>query len=216
MINETHILELEHALIARAEALAAEYRARGEASRDRILREVHEKLRLREEREMLAAKALADRSYQQKVQAGELKLQGGLDRLRWTLVQGVMDSARERLNDLARDEGRYLPVLGALLARAAAGIEGAALVARVNRADHARLDARWKDFCEQWVKGREIALDPDPIDCIGGVLVQDAQARVRVDNSFDGRLERMQEELHQVILERLFAGLPESGAFFNG
>ena len=216
MINETHVMELEHALITRAEALAAEYRARGESGRDRILREANQRLQLREEREVLAAKAMADRIYQQRVQAGELKLQGGMDRLRWTLVQGVMDNVREQLRTLVKDEKRYLSILGALLARAARGIEAECLVARLNRTDIARLGERWDVWCAEWVKGKEIRLDPEPIECIGGVLVQDAEVRVRVDNTFDGRLERMQDELHQVILERLFAGLPEAGAFFNG
>lgn len=216
MINETQIKELESALRARAEALAAEYRARGEAERERIIRDMQEKLRRREQREVQAAKALADRTYQQRVQAGELKMQAAMDRLRWTLVEGVIEAAKTRLRELAADEAAYLPHLGALFAAAVGAIPGRALVVRVNRQDQQRLARDWAGWCRQWAPGRELRLDDEPLDCLGGVLVEDEDRRVRVDNTFEGRIERLGDTLQQLILERLFVSVPEMGAFANG
>jgi len=68
------ITELEAAILQRANRLAAEFRQRAERSRDNILREASDRLRLREEREVLLAKALAERAYRRQVQASELKL----------------------------------------------------------------------------------------------------------------------------------------------
>ncbi|MEA1052924.1 ATPase, partial [Lamprobacter modestohalophilus] len=81
--------QLENAILARAERLAKEYRERAQRSRDSILREAAEKLRLREQREEAIAKTLGDRAYRQQVQAEELKLQSHLDLVRWNLVREV-------------------------------------------------------------------------------------------------------------------------------
>jgi V/A-type H+-transporting ATPase subunit E len=187
VINQTQVEELESALQARASALAAEYRASGQASRERILRDMQEKLRLREERELLAAKAGADRSYEQRVQAGELRLQAGLDALKWALVQTSVQA-----------------------------MPGGALVAHLGHADHERLGDRWMQWTRELIGDRELRLDAHPIETIGGVVIEDAEARTRIDNSFEGRMARLRERLHQTIFDRLFAGVPETGSFFNG
>ena len=53
--------ELERALIARAERLASAYREMTQRSRDTILREAAERLRLREQREESIARSLGER-----------------------------------------------------------------------------------------------------------------------------------------------------------
>jgi vacuolar-type H+-ATPase subunit E/Vma4 len=35
--------------------------------------------------------------------------------------------------------------------------------------------------------------------------VRSADGKIGVDNTFEGRLERMQDDLHRVVTERLFA-----------
>ncbi|MCB1831331.1 MAG: ATPase, partial [Gammaproteobacteria bacterium] len=81
--------ELEQAILAQANRLASEYRERAERSRDNILREAGERLHLREEREVLLAKAKAERAYRRRVQANELQLRKEMDHLRWNLVEEV-------------------------------------------------------------------------------------------------------------------------------
>ena len=81
------VQELERAILARAERLASEFRDRAQRSRDSILREAAERLRLREQREEAIAKALGERTFRQQVQASELKIQSQVDRMRWNLVR---------------------------------------------------------------------------------------------------------------------------------
>ncbi len=83
------VQELEQAIMGRAERLAGEYRERAQRSRDGILREAAERLRLREQREETIAKSLGERSFRQQVQASELKMQSQLDLVRWNLVTDV-------------------------------------------------------------------------------------------------------------------------------
>jgi len=101
---------LEAAILKRADHLAAEYRQRAERSRDNILRDAHERLRLREDREVLLSKAQADRTYRRMVQANELKLHKEMDHLRWNLVEGVRERLGDLMQSLTNDEASGVSV----------------------------------------------------------------------------------------------------------
>ena len=205
MNQPSQIGELESALLARAKDLAEEHLAQAASACARIAAETNERLRLREEREILAAKAAAERAFRQRQQAAEIKQQEETDRLRWNLVLGMMDRLASELEQLSRDEKAYLPLLRRLLAQAAGAIEDRELVAELNARDRARLAADWDAFSRDAGAGKRIALASETIDCLGGVRVRNAADTVRVDNSFEGRLDRLQGALHQVAMERLFA-----------
>jgi V/A-type H+/Na+-transporting ATPase subunit E len=212
----TEVEALEAALLNRAQRLAEEYRIRARHSRDRIIEEANERLRLREEREVLAAKALAERVYRRRVQASELKLQGELDRLRWQLVQSVVKELRQRLIALAENESQYLSVLQQWLGAAAAAIEREELIAEVNERDLQRLAEKWPSFAAAAAADKHITLSPEPLACSGGVKLVSNDRRIRIDNTFEGRLDRLAEEIHQTIIERLFAQPVSVERVFHG
>ena len=207
---------LEQAIRERAQALADEHLAQAERARQRIHRDSEERLRLLEERETLLAQSRAEREYRRRVQAAEIRMQAELDRLRWGLVEGVMDGLRQRLEDLRRDDDRYLPLFRAYLAEAAAALERDELEARVSDQDHARIRKHWEDIVAEAAGGKDIVLSDEPCACGGGVLVRSRDGRISVDNTFEGRMERMRDELHRVALERLFPAAGHMGALFNG
>ena len=210
------VQELEQAILARAERLAAEYRDRAGRSRDSILREASERLRLREAREEAIAKALGERSFRQRVQASELKMQSQLDRVRWNLVQDVQRQLRERMEKFMKDEDAYGTWLESLILGAAAVIEHPEIQVRTNSADHKRLAARWESILAAAPPGRTLTLDDDPIDTLGGVLVQSGDGLIRVDHTFEGRLDRLRPRVQQVILERLLPSGFDTGNLFTG
>ena len=210
------VQELERAILARAERLAGEYRERGQRSRDTILREAAERLRLREQREESIARSLGERTFRQQVQASELKLQSQLDRVRWNLVLDVENRLGERLRAYMSDAAAYATTLKAYLAQAAAEIEADDLVVECNAQDRRRLEPDWEALAAEVAAGKRLRLAEEPIACLGGVRVASGDYRIRIDHTFEGRLERLRPRLHQVILERLVPGGLETGTVFSG
>jgi V/A-type H+-transporting ATPase subunit E len=216
MNADEQVTALEQAIRERAQALADEHMAQAERARQRIHRDSEERLRLLEERETLLAQSRAEREYRRRVQAAEIRMQADLDRLRWGLVEGVMDGLRRRLEDLRADDDRYLPLFTALLAEAAAAVERDELEALVSDQDQGRIRRHWETIAAGVPEGKDIVLSDEPCTCGGGVLVRSRDRRISVDNTFEGRMERMREELHRVVLERLFPAAAHMGALFNG
>jgi len=210
------VQELEQAILARAERLAAEYRERARRQRDAILRDAAERLGLREQREEAIAKSLGERSFRQQVQASELKMQSHLDQLRWNLVTDVEQRLRERMRSFTADEASYAASLHAYLRHAAAQIESDDLVAELGEKDHRRLAGRWEAIAAEVAPGKSLVLAPEPIETLGGVRVRSADGRIRVDHTFEGRLERLRNHIRQVILERLLPGGLDAGNLFGG
>lgn len=205
MNHTVNIEELETALITRAKTLAAEYLSHATGNREQIISDASKRRNLREEREILTAKAAAERMFRQRVQAAEIKQQEELDRLRWGLVQKVMQELTQRFTRIAADEKVYLPLLQRYLARAAIAINDYELVAEINAQDHARVAKKWDDFCRAAEVHKNVVLAPDPLVCLGGVRVRNTGNTIRMDNTFEARMERLQDELLQTVMERLFA-----------
>jgi V/A-type H+-transporting ATPase subunit E len=208
---------LQQAILERARDLSAEHVAQAGMSREKILEDMREKIKLMEQDEMLAAKISADREYQRLVQASELHNQAELDRNRWGLLQSVMDRVRRRLTELREDKPCYRRVLGSLLAQAAGQIGDAEPVATLNNDDRSRYHDDWNALvAESCGEDVRIKLSPRSADCSGGVRLTSKHGDVMIDNSFEGILERREDELQRLIFERLFATLPARGAAIDG
>lgn len=203
MTDPKTIPDLEAALIDRADRLAKEYIARGRDSRETILSEERERLRNREERITEEAQADADRRYRRRVQAAQLRLQGKLDRERWNLIQAVLEELPERLKSVADNDRRYESLLKSLVNKAAESIDDDDLVASLNAGDLGKLESHWPTFVKEAAPGKSIALDPQPIECSGGVKISSKDNRVCIDQTFEGRSDRFRDDLVQAIAERL-------------
>ncbi|MEW8137175.1 MAG: V-type ATP synthase subunit E family protein [Candidatus Thiodiazotropha endolucinida] len=194
---------LEKAILERAELMANECHSRAEAGRKNILREASERLHLREEKETLLAKSLADRAYLRKVQADELKLHSKMDHMRWNLVQVVVDRLQQRMQALTRDEAKYTELLKAFLQQAAKQIEEQRLMVSVNAKDLRRLKPQWEALTSSLATGKVFELKEESIVTIGGCLITTADKRVQIDHTFEGRLTRLERKVHQALVERL-------------
>jgi V/A-type H+-transporting ATPase subunit E len=213
---EVQVKALESALLARARELVREHLDKAESEKQRILHEVAHALRLAEEHEILKAKVDAERLMRRRVQAAEIRMQGEMDRLRWTLVQSAVGGVQERLAQLIADEPAYDAHLAAQLAASAECIDGHALVAELNARDRARLAPRWDTFALAAVPGKHIALGAATHAGSGGAILRTPNNHVRIDDTFEGRLDRLADAVHAAVLERLFAAVPHMEALFHG
>lgn len=212
----TQAQELEQAILARAERLAQEFRDRGQRSRDAILREAAEKLRLREEREDSIAKSLGERTFRQRVQAQELRMQSDLDRTRWNLVRNVEARLTERMLAHVEDTRAYLDTLSGWIHTAAQEIGQVELQVQANARDLKLLSTHWEQVLAAMPDGTRLELASEPLDTLAGVLVTSADQRIRVDNTFEGRLARLGTRIQQTILERLLPSGFDTGNIFGG
>ena len=199
---------LEKAILEHAEEMARETHKSAEVGRRDILRESSERLHLREEKETLLAKSLADRAYLRKVQADELKLQSILDHMRWNLVQMVIQRLSERMLELREDQTSYHSLLRSLLKKAVNQIESDRLEVSFNLDDRRQLAANWEAFIECLTADKTLLLSGSSIETIGGLVVTTEDRRIKIDQTFEGRLQRLQRKIHQTLVERM---LPVSG-----
>ena len=205
------VSELQEAILARANRLAEQYREQARNGHAEILRDAAEKLRLREEREVLVAKAMAERAYRRQVQSQELKLQARLDQLRWNLVTGIRERLLEQLRKLVQDEQRYVPILKAFLQQGASQLQPQELIVEVNAPDRDRLARHWEDYTAL-ASGKQLTLGEQTLDCIGGLNIRSVDNRVRFDNTFEGRLHRLDAKLNPTVQERLIPPTSDESA----
>jgi V/A-type H+/Na+-transporting ATPase subunit E len=200
---------LEKAILERAQMMADECAHRADAGRKNILREASERLHLKEEKETLLAKSLADRAYLRKVQADELKLRSKMDQMRWNLVQVVIGRLQERMKTLTQDDARYFELIKALLKQAAGQIEQETLEVSVNQEDLLRLKPQWDELTKALAPGKRFQLLEKNIDTVGGCLISTPDKRVQIDHTFEGRLARLERKIHQALVERLLPPIGE-------
>jgi V/A-type H+-transporting ATPase subunit E len=214
--SKEQVSGLENALLERARNLADEYLASAKRDREHILNDCQARLQQREERERLTAQALSERLYQRRVQAAEMQLQSELDKLRWSLVQSVLNQLKKRFSDAVSAEKDSLKILDAFLREAAGQIESDTLVAQVNAKDYQRLQGNWETFVSSVSTEKRIELSKDTLPCTGGVLLRSEDNRIRIDNTFEGRLERLHDRVQREVIERLFAAAAPTRDLFNG
>lgn len=216
MEADTQVTQLEQALLQQAESLAREQLQNAEAARARILAESAEKLKLAEQREILAAKVEAERLVRRQTQAAETRLAGELDRLRWALTEATLAGVKTAFRERVQDTPRYLQLLEAWLAAAARALPPGDLVAEVRPEDERRLAPGWAELAARAAPGRTVTLASHGQPSEGGIRVRLADDRARVDQTFEARQARLADALARVAMERLFASAPDLGTLIHG
>jgi V/A-type H+-transporting ATPase subunit E len=209
MEPEAQVTQLEQALLRQAESLAREQKERAESGKARILKETAEKLHLAEEREILSAKAEAERMVRRHTQAAETRLAAELDRLRWALTEATLSGVQMAFQELTDDDERYLSVMEQWLAAAARDLPPGDLVAEVRPSDQPRLAMEWDELVARVAPGRKVDLTVHNLLSEGGIRVRLADNRAQIDQTFEARQARLADELARVAMERLFASAPD-------
>lgn len=211
MSKEKDTQALANALLQRAKQLADEERKLAEHERERILRAARERLKQQRERAERQASQAAEQHYRRLVQRAEQDNRGKLEKLRWTLIEAVLIDLRNHLHKLHKDPDRYRGLLQNLLAEACATLRRDDLVAQLNNRDHAAFRESWQQLLESANCHHGIELSERRCDCVGGVLLENSDADLRLDNTFEARLERLAPALARSIDSVLFGNAEING-----
>lgn len=214
--GESQLVALERAIMARAEDLAQEFHDKAKRQKDTILRDAAERLHMAEEREVLVAKAEAERHFRRVTQASELKLQARLDQLRWEMVQTVQTRLTERMQKLCADHTAYRAWLVEMIRQAAALLPAGDLTAEVNADDLSWLSTQWQALATEAAPERTIHLAEKATWGSGGVKLRTADNRAQVDNRFEGRIGRLEAAIQRSILQQLFPADINASARIGG
>jgi V/A-type H+-transporting ATPase subunit E len=216
MNAQEQVAALEKAIRDRARTLADEHRQQAERISEQILRDAQERLNRFEQHAEHQAASRAEREYRRLIQAAEIRMQAELDRMRWGLVESVLDSVNKRLQQLHSDPDTYDPLLRRLLSEAAAEIPQQHLIVRVSATDLGMLKDSWESLASAAAPDKVLTLSSDPYPCSGGVLVENQEGRIRMNNTFEGRLERLRPLLQRSIVKHLFPEDSEPEVLFHG
>ncbi len=173
-----------------AEKLKEEARKRAEAKAEWILRKAKTQAEIEKQRIIANAKL--------EVRKKKLAVQE-------ELIRSVIESLKERLANLPEDE--YFPMLVELTAKAVEELGTDKVIVRSNERTLKLIVERLPEFRgklrEALGKDVEVTVG-EPIQTIGGILVESSDGTVRVDNTFEARIERFESDLRATIAKALF------------
>ncbi len=115
----------------------------------------------------------------------------------------MLERLTNNMRQLADSNKEYLPLLKAFIHKGTRLFQQRELVVVVNAKDLERLQPIWEAFAQEAAPDKQLTLSITPIETLGGVLIRTEDNRIRLDNTYEGRLERLSNHLHQVIIERL-------------
>jgi len=169
----------------------AEEKAREEIERARIQRET----RLEEERgkalkeaEEEAARILAQASIRARQQLSSAKADA---------VAKIIDGTRKKLSEISSDRNHFLSLIREAIQ--GLGVDRARIYVSPKDINSAR------EFLETDKELSARIVEVREANCLGGVIVEDVEGKLRIDNTYETRLEMLLPKLLPEISKELFA-----------
>jgi V-type H+-transporting ATPase subunit E len=150
---------------------------------------------------------------QKKIQSSNMLNQARLKvlKVREDHVRAVLDEARRRLGEVARDPERYSQILQSLITQGLYQMMEANVLVRGRQSDAQSIQNVLPASVEQYKRetGKDVVVTLDtehflPVDSTGGVELYALQGRIRVVNTLESRLEMIAHQLVPAIRTALF------------
>ena len=216
MSSELKVEDLENALMQRANDLAKEYLQRAKRSHDHFIDDENERLKLREEKEVMAAKMSAENIYRNRVQSSELNVQKKLDQLRWQLIKDVITQVKLKIADIVKNDEQYRQLIIAFIQYGVTAIGNKHLLVEFNQTDYQKMENQWESIIKEIKGGETIELSKECHSMSGGIIMYDEKRLIRIDNTFEGRIERFSESIHQRVAKQFFSELSHESEKIHG
>ena len=178
-----------------ARARADEIRESGEAQAQEILEEAEREAAAIREETLQDADRKIGQEREQRLSSAKLEAKQTRLEARRDVLQQIRSDVEDRIAALEGDQREELT--RKLLEDAASEFDGASDVDVYGRSEDA-------DLLEELVTEYDGFEYASEYDCLGGVVVEGTESRLRVKNTFDSILEDVWEEQLREISERLF------------
>lgn len=176
-----------------------------EKQAEEIKAEAEKRARVKAEWILRKAQTQAEIEKQRIIANAKLEIRKKRLALQEELINEVFKSLKERLATLPKEE--YFEIIKNLLLQAVRELGEDKVRVSSNETTLQLIAERIneiKAFLKEKVD-REVSIElGDRIETIGGVLVENATRTVRVDNTFEARIERLESELRSRIAKVLF------------
>ncbi|KAJ8682711.1 hypothetical protein QAD02_018503 [Eretmocerus hayati] len=150
---------------------------------------------------------------QKKIQSSNMLNQARLKvlKVREDHVRNVLDEARKRLGEVARDQGKYTEIVKLLITQGIYQLTETNVVIRARQADHPLIESLIPGIQQEYknVVKKDINLKLDQenflaADSCGGVELLAARGRIKITNTLENRLELIAQKLIPEIRTALF------------
>jgi len=192
--------ELKSIVIRRAEEEAKRIIEEAEKEAERIVRESEEKrMKLVEE---VRKKVISDIGYEQRLAEAKANARKVIAEAKISVLNDLRESIFRLLNDL--DDARRFASLRNLIMEALQAIEisrGKRIILRVSNKDLRFAEILSRDIATK----HSISVSVEPVEISGGVIIEDVDTGIIVDNSYETRLRRILATNAPKIQERLFS-----------
>jgi len=202
---EKIIAEIEKSAAQESEAVLSEARKRA----DRVLAEARAEALRRERAVLLKGEQEANQEAQRIVAEARIRARRAEIDAREKVLQQALDQAQQMLQAMTAQGAAYKAALERLTYAAAISSGAEALEILMSQRDRQLLsqdDLRGiaaRISSEQGIAAR-LTCAQESLDCRGGVVLRSADGRVRVDNTFEARLDRLRHALRTEAARLLF------------
>ncbi|ALM75770.1 V-type ATP synthase subunit E [Thermococcus barophilus] len=176
-----------------------------EKQAEEIKAEAEKRARTKAEWILRKAQTQAEIEKQRIIANAKLEIRKKRLALQEEFINEVLRSLKERLANLPKDE--YLGIVKDLMLQAVKELGEDRIRVSSNEATLQLIAEKLEEikaFLNEKT-GREIRIElGDKISTIGGVLVENADRTIRVDNTFEARIDRLESELRSRIAKVLF------------
>lgn len=127
------------------------------------------------------------------------------------MVGRAFESARKNMKQLAESKGEdYKKILEALIRESALSSGASSLEVIFDPRDRGlisedRLKEIARDAGSDLGLSITLSVSDETLSCLGGVVVRSADGRVRIDNTFEARIDRFRDNIRTLVAKTLFA-----------
>ncbi|ACS90846.1 MULTISPECIES: V-type ATP synthase subunit E [Thermococcus] len=176
-----------------------------EQKAEKIKQEAEKKARIKADWIIRKAQTQAELEKQRIIANAKLEVRRKKLVLQEELINEVIGAIKDRL--LSIPEAEYMEILKDLIVTGIRELGEEKVVLSSNGETLSLLKAHLKEMEESVNEklGKDITISlGEPIETIGGVIVQNLEKTIRIDNTFEARMERLQADLRTKIAKILF------------